>query len=75
VEGSLIDSSPLRVTQILAGKGISAMDHSPYSPDLAPAHFWLFPKLKSMLKGNRFSDLQDIKSFVKKIQRHSCSGL
>jgi hypothetical protein len=42
--------SSLRVSQILAGKGISAMDHLPYSPDLAPAHFWLFPKLKSVLK-------------------------
>jgi histone-lysine N-methyltransferase SETMAR len=58
--------SSLRVSQILAGKGISAMDHPPYSPDLAPAHFWLFPKLKSVLKGKRFSDVQDInKSSVK----------
>jgi hypothetical protein len=26
----------------------------PYSPDLAPCDFWLFPKLKSPLKGRRF---------------------
>jgi len=25
-----------------------------YSPDLAPCDFWLFPKLKSPLKGRRF---------------------
>ena len=25
-----------------------------YSPDLAPVDFWLFPKLKSPLKGKRF---------------------
>jgi hypothetical protein len=25
-------------------KGISAMDHPPYSPDLAPADFWLFSR-------------------------------
>jgi hypothetical protein len=37
--------SSLRVLLFLAGKGISAMDHQPYSPDLAPAGFWLFPKL------------------------------
>jgi len=30
--------------------GLSA----PYSPDLAPCFFWLFPKLKSLLKGRRF---------------------
>jgi len=26
----------------------------PYTPDLAPCYFWLFPKLKSLLKGRRF---------------------
>jgi hypothetical protein len=41
--------STLRVSQFLAGKGISAMDHQLYSPDLAPVDFWLFPKLKSVL--------------------------
>jgi histone-lysine N-methyltransferase SETMAR len=60
----LHDNAParpsLRVSQILAGKGISAMDHPPYSPDLAAADFWLFPKLKSVPKGNRFTDDEDI---------------
>jgi hypothetical protein len=36
------------------------MDLPSYSPDLAPADFWLFPKLKSVLKGKRFSDVEDI---------------
>jgi hypothetical protein len=53
--------------QFLAGKGISAMDHPPYSPDVAPADFWLFTKLKSVLKGKRFSDVEDIKLSVKRI--------
>jgi histone-lysine N-methyltransferase SETMAR len=53
--------SSLRVLQFLAGKGISAMDHQLYSPDLAPADFWLFPKLKSELKGKFFLDVEDIK--------------
>jgi hypothetical protein len=39
--------SSLRVLQFLEGKGISAMDHLLYSPDLAPADFWLFPKLET----------------------------
>jgi len=37
----------------------------PYSPDLAPCDFWLFPKLKSALKGRRFPDLSDIQRNVK----------
>jgi hypothetical protein len=40
------------------------MDHPPYSPDLAPWDFWLFPKLKNSLKGQRFADLPDIQSNV-----------
>ena len=33
---------------------ISQVCQSPCSPDLAPCDFWLFPKLKSTLKGRRF---------------------
>jgi hypothetical protein len=33
------------------------MDHS---PDLASCEFWLFPKLKNALKGQRFADIPDI---------------
>jgi transposase len=66
--------SPLRVSQFVSGKDISAIDHPPCSPDFAPADFWLFPKLKSALKGNRFSDVEDIKSMKKKKTWHSCSG-
>jgi hypothetical protein len=59
--------SSLLVPQFLARKGISSMDHLPYSPDLAPADFWLFPKLKSEMKGKCFLDVEDIKSSVKKM--------
>ncbi|PNF33718.1 Solute carrier family 25 member 40 [Cryptotermes secundus] len=38
----------LQVLQFLVGKGIPAMDHLAYSPDLSPVNFWLFPKLKRM---------------------------
>jgi hypothetical protein len=31
---------------------ISQVCYPPYSPDLNPCNFWLFPKLKSPLKGN-----------------------
>jgi hypothetical protein len=29
------------------------LEHPPYSPDLAPCDFFLFPKIKSALKGVR----------------------
>jgi transposase len=34
--------------------------HPPYSPDLAPADFFLFPKLKTTLKGRRFQTSEEI---------------
>jgi hypothetical protein len=32
----------------------------PYSPDLAPADFFLFAKLKSTIKGRRFQTVEDV---------------
>jgi histone-lysine N-methyltransferase SETMAR len=36
---NVLAHSSLQVSQFLARKGISTMDHPPCSPDLAPAHF------------------------------------
>jgi hypothetical protein len=47
----------LTVREFLAKKSIMKLDHS---PDLAPCDFWLFPKLKTALKGHRFSDIQGL---------------
>ncbi|PNF33352.1 hypothetical protein B7P43_G05686 [Cryptotermes secundus] len=33
---------------------------APYSPDMAPCVFWLFPRLKTPLKGSRFDRSEDI---------------
>jgi hypothetical protein len=64
------------MSQFSAEKCISATDHPPDSPDLAPADFWLFPELKTVLKGKSFSDVEDIKSSVNKhFERHSCSKI
>jgi hypothetical protein len=41
----------------------------PYSSDLAPYDFWLFPKLKIAPKGQRFADLSDIQRNVKTLLR------
>jgi transposase len=54
----------LSVKQFLAQKPITEMVHPPCSPDLAPNDFWLFPKIKSALKGRRFQDIEDMKKKV-----------
>jgi histone-lysine N-methyltransferase SETMAR len=54
----------LRVREFLAKNFITKMDHPPYSSDLAPCEFWLFPELKNALKGQRFADLSDIQHNV-----------
>jgi len=41
------------VKQFLAQKSITEMELPPYATDLAPYDFWLFPKIKSALKGRR----------------------
>ena len=40
------------------------LPHPPYSPDLAPSDFHLFPKLKMFLGGQRFSDNEEVKAAV-----------
>lgn len=42
-------------TAYLAGEKIELMGHAPYSPDLAPNDFFLFPQIKTKLRGQRFS--------------------
>ena len=37
--------------------GFELQPHAPYSPDLAPYDFFLFPILKILLRGKRFSSL------------------
>jgi hypothetical protein len=36
------------------------MEHPPCSPDLALNDVWLFPKIKSPIKGQGFQDTEDI---------------
>lgn len=51
----------LSVREFLASKQITVLEHPPYSPDLAPNDFFLYPKIKEILKGRHFDDIQDIK--------------
>jgi hypothetical protein len=42
------------VREFLATKQITTLEHPAYSPDLAPSDFFLFPKIKEILKGRHF---------------------
>ena len=38
----------------------SVVQQAPYSANMAPCDFWLFPKLKGPLKGMRYQTREDI---------------
>ena len=43
--------------------GIKTVAHPPYSPDPAPCHFWLYPKLT----GCRYETIEEMKEAVTKV--------
>ena len=48
----------LSVREFLATKQITVLENPAYSPDLAPSDFFLFPKIKEILKGRHFDDIR-----------------
>ena len=48
------------VQSFLAKHQITQVIQAPYSPDLVPCDFWLFPQLKSPLQGKRFQTINEI---------------
>jgi len=48
----------LSVRAFLATKQITVLEHPAYSPDLAHSDFFLFPKIKEILKGRHFDDIR-----------------
>ena len=42
---------------------IKTVPHRPYSPDLAPSYFWLFPKLRDC----RYETIDEMKEAVTKV--------
>jgi len=43
-------------------KKTTTLQHSSYSPDLAPRDFYLFPKIKCSLKGTHYQTVDDVKT-------------
>ena len=54
----------LRIWEFLAKTNIAALEQPLYFPDLAPYDFFLFLKLKKVVKGTRFQDSEAIKTAV-----------
>ena len=59
--------SSILVTDYLTKMGIKTVPHPPYSPDLAPCDFWLFPKLKENLRGCCSETVEEMKEAVTKV--------
>ena len=51
------------VTDYLTKMGIETVPQPPYSPDLAPCDFWLFPKLRD----SRYETIEEMKEVVTKV--------
>ena len=62
----------LGIRKFLAKNNIAVLEQPPYSPDLAPCDFFLFPKLKEVIKGTRFQDSEAIKTAVKPLNSPGC---
>jgi histone-lysine N-methyltransferase SETMAR len=66
-----------KVTQsFLTSKKLAQLPHPPYSPDLAPCDFFLFPKMKKNLKGRRFDMQGDlVKAMEEELEKFSEADL
>jgi transposase len=60
------DNAPSHTALVLrdhfAKNSTHIVPQPPYSPDLAPCDFWLFPKLKRPLRGHRFDSIEEIQA-------------
>jgi len=52
------------VKKFLENRNVAVLHHPPYSPDLAPALYFLFSKLKFSLKGWNFQTVEEIQCAV-----------
>ncbi len=50
---------------LIGSSGIQMIAHPPYSPDLTPCDFFLFPRMKAELRGQRFRGRDEVQTAVK----------
>jgi len=62
------------VRELLDGYSWEVLPHLPYSPDMSPLDFDLFPKLKINMRGVHFSTLEDLSaSITRRVRQLNCS--
>jgi len=58
------DNAPAHTSAVVAAKlmeiGFRLVPHPPYSPDLAPSDYYLFPNMKKWLAGKRFYSNEEV---------------
>ena len=52
------------VKSFLASEKVKVLNQPPYSPDLSPCDFFLFPRLKKMLSGNKYTSRSSLGSYL-----------
>ena len=52
------------VKSFLASEKVKVLNHPPYSPDLSPCDFCLFPRLKKMHSGNKYTSRSSLGSAI-----------
>ena len=57
----LLTVHSLSVQQFCTKNIMTPMSHPPYSPDLIPRDFLLFPWMKKVLKGKHFANVKEVK--------------
>ena len=73
--------SAVRTREFLQASGVKLLGHPPYSPDLAPCDFFLFPETKKKLRGRTFSTpdeavaafLAEVEAIPKEVYRDAFS--
>jgi len=63
-QDNVLAHNSLSVKMFLTKHKITMLEHPPYSPDLASCDFFLFPKIKCVLKGTRFESVGAVKAKV-----------
>lgn len=70
----LHDNAPphktLKVREFLNKKQICLIAHPPYSPDLSPCDYFLFPKLKTAMKGHFYDNVPAIQAAVTQVLKN-----
>jgi histone-lysine N-methyltransferase SETMAR len=62
------DNAPAHTTlcvqQFLAKNNMTVIPYPPYSPDLMPCDFFLFPSMKNQMKRKHFVDVSEVSTYV-----------